>query len=934
MALISWSTTSLISGISQQPDTLRFASQAEAQTNGFSSVVDGLTKRHPTEHVAELIDTTGLGSLDVAIHGINRDVSERYLVIFLSGSPTATAELKVWDIENEVFRVVEGPGGVGSGTTAPTLTYLDDTDPVKLRSMSVADTTFVVNPTVLVEMDDTVGDAMSTDAYIFVRSGLYESEYTVDMTLWTVSAGVSETISVTINTWDGDNSTNAKNKDQLAVSALDTSSRTVTFLGSEVTASSVAGFTNSINALNGLTATAITGSVMHVEGNYSGLDIRGAIVSGTGITLTELIAHDAAVEESIQTDDIAAALTAALAAATSNATFTRVGSVIRCVPLYDKSGNTVATGAPYFDALQLTDSNADSLMTLTHKKVDTVTNLPLTCTHGFKIEVQGNAESAEDNFYLEFEAKDSAFGAGTWKETVKGGEKYKLDASTMPHQLTRAFTTVGGTPYFVWEEATWGERKVGDETATNPFPSFVTTAPTHIKPAISRYISDIFFFRNRMGLLSNDNVVLSEVGVFENFFRTATTAILDSDPIDVGVGHSSVAILHSAVAWNEKLVLFSDQTQFILEGEPYLTPQTVQVSAVTDFENFTSIRPHTSGQGVAFGYAHGDYSGVRELKQVSENVYSAEDLTIAIPKFIKGTITAFAPTTLENMLVVQSDGSPSSLFIYKYYFGEGERLQAAWSEYTFGSDTTIEHVLFIENTLYIALRRAEGLFLEKMEVADGRADPNASYLTTLDRRITDADCSPTYDSATGVTTLTLPYAVAAGRDYQVVSRATATEEPGHIYTLSSTPSGTSIVVEGDLTGVSFWVGEKYTFSYQFSAPRLREATATRGGRGTVATGRQQAKYGTLVYDDSGHFTVSVTPKGRDAQVNTFSAVVLDSGSDMLGELSLDSGGFRFPIHSKNDQVDITLENDSPLPSNFVSIEWEADFTTQSKRYRG
>jgi len=177
-------------------------------------------------------------------------------------------------------------------------------------------------------------------------------------------------------------------------------------------------------------------------------------------------------------------------------------------------------------------------------------------------------------------------------------------------------------------------------------------------------------------------------------------------------------------------------------------------------------------------------------------------------------------------------------------------------------------------------------------------------------------------------------------EYQVVSRATddsygvpLTQE-GHIFTMSTTPTGTVITVEGDLSSTPFWFGEKYTFSYQFSVPRIRESTSTRGGRGVVATGRQQIKYGTLVHDASGHFSVSVTPDGRDTQKNVFAAIVLDSGSDILGTLSLDSGGFRFPIHSKNDQVTVLLENDSPLPSNFVSIEWEADYTTQSSRYRG
>ena len=44
----------LINGVSQQPETLRLSSQATAQENGYSSVVEGLRKRPPTEFVKKI----------------------------------------------------------------------------------------------------------------------------------------------------------------------------------------------------------------------------------------------------------------------------------------------------------------------------------------------------------------------------------------------------------------------------------------------------------------------------------------------------------------------------------------------------------------------------------------------------------------------------------------------------------------------------------------------------------------------------------------------------------------------------------------------------------------------------------------------------------------------------------------------------------------
>ena len=44
----------LINGVSQQPETLRLSSQATDQENGYSSVVEGLRKRPPTEFVKKI----------------------------------------------------------------------------------------------------------------------------------------------------------------------------------------------------------------------------------------------------------------------------------------------------------------------------------------------------------------------------------------------------------------------------------------------------------------------------------------------------------------------------------------------------------------------------------------------------------------------------------------------------------------------------------------------------------------------------------------------------------------------------------------------------------------------------------------------------------------------------------------------------------------
>ena len=52
--LLSSSIPNLINGVSQQPPALRLPSQASEQTNGLSSVVNGLSKRPNTHFIKRL----------------------------------------------------------------------------------------------------------------------------------------------------------------------------------------------------------------------------------------------------------------------------------------------------------------------------------------------------------------------------------------------------------------------------------------------------------------------------------------------------------------------------------------------------------------------------------------------------------------------------------------------------------------------------------------------------------------------------------------------------------------------------------------------------------------------------------------------------------------------------------------------------------------
>lgn len=153
--LVTKEIPALWNGVSQQAATSRLASQAEAQVNCYPSVVDGLRKRPPTVHVAKLT-SSDLGAAH--LHLINRDTSNRFQVVITNG------DLKVYGLDG-VEKTVSFPHGKG---------YLSASTPITdFKCVSVADYTFVLNKTKVVDMAAVGDDTTAQASDYYATTGYY-----------------------------------------------------------------------------------------------------------------------------------------------------------------------------------------------------------------------------------------------------------------------------------------------------------------------------------------------------------------------------------------------------------------------------------------------------------------------------------------------------------------------------------------------------------------------------------------------------------------------------------------------------------------------------------------------------------------------------------------------------------------------------------------
>ena len=819
MAVVSRAIPTLLRGISQAADSTKQADHADIQDNANSNPVLGLTKRSGTQFVTTLSSGT-VGN--VHIQTINRDINERYVAIFSNG------DVKVYDIDG-TEKTVNKPDGT---------TYLDTSTPRSvIKTVTIADFTFVVNTSVTVAMKDSLSQSSGniTQAVVFINQVSDKTTYsvTVDGVTVTDDTTSDSTLSTTQVANDLKNGLN----------------------------SGLTGFTIARN-----------GPVIHIKKN----DGSNFSISGS-----------------------------------------------------DTQGNTQ--------------------LTVVKDSVQRFTDLPTVSPNNYVVEIKGDEATNFDNYYVKFVTNNGGtFEEGQWEETVEKGIEFRYNRNTMPHVLIRQadgnfrFAKVDGDTYTIsgttYTLPLWGNRTVGDLDSA-PNPSFV-----------GNKINNVFFFRNRLGFLTDDNVVLSRVSEFFNFFPETVLSVIDSDPIDVSASHTKVAILKYAVTMGEQLILFSDQTQFVLtSSSDALTPKTANVVVATEFESSDLAQPVGSGSSIYYLTNKGSFAGVREyITQEDMAIKDASNITIHVPRLIPSNIFKIAVSTNEDVLILLGSDNPNKLYINRWLYGDNfQKILNSWSTFTLNSAKSIKNIDFIGTDLFMVVEEANGTTLEKIPFEAEFREANAEFEYHLDHKVTEATTgvSVAYNSTTDVSTFTVPYRLngtmsvvgrylGSGETSTFVDTQgnTKTLKPGQALQTTNTANGSTatITASGDFRNSKFIIGEPFLMHYRFSQQRLTEGSSG-SNAGEIVSGRLQLHHFYIKFEDTGFFQVEVTPENRDTSTHKFTGRLLGAASSAIGQINLETGTFRVPIMSRADRVNIDVKNNTFLPTQLSSAEYEAMFHMRSRR---
>jgi len=794
MALISQSIPNLVNGVSQQPPAYRLPTQGEAQENGLSSVVDGLSKRPCTRNIAFLAEIPNLEN--AFIHTARRDEKEVYYIVIYDNEGVGV--IKVFDQYGEEKTVTI------ESTAAQD--YIDGMYNPKeqLASVSIADYNYILNKDVYVYMSEEKSPVRYPDGIVYIKDIDYSSTFAI-----TIEKG-SQSYYLAFKT---------KSATQDSTSAVHTAEQ---------------------------------GASTDVIAQHFYDFFRGSFSESTYF---EGYSHSSA-------------------GLPSNMGVSLEGSVIYFY-------NTNEDETDFYIAVN--DSFGGEHVKPYKDKTASFQKLPPMAPEGFRIMISGDNEKGQDDYWIQFIGD-------IWEECLAPDTLYKLDATTLPMTLRK-----DEYGEFHLEESTWAEKKAGDDV-TNPVPSFIEYT-----------LSDIFFYKDRLGFLCDENVIFSRTNSYEayDFFRKTTLTIVDSDPIDVAVSSNKVSLLKHAVPFSDSLLLFSELTQFKVTSDTILTPETINIANTTEFEASLKAKPQAIGKFVYFASRRGEFGSMWEyFIETDTDGNDAIEVTSHVPAYIDGEVYNIQASSNDNMLVVQSEGDLSSIYVYRFYWAGSEKVQSSWSKWTFGGDVLNSE--FNKSELSLLVKYGDELYLEKILLTEDDAKVYTdTFSVHLDRRflITDTEWEAPYEDE---------------RLIYVSSRGEVITEDMIEYNLNK--------------GYVVFGGIPYTFRYRFSQPFVKNNNQP------VLSGSLRLKNYSVYYSDTAYFKSKVIPLKRLASGEGFLSYDKEFTGRIVGLLSnaidstpTETGLFRITVLSKAASVAIELENDSHFPCVFQGVDVEADYVLRSQR---
>lgn len=575
--------------------------------------------------------------------------------------------------------------------------------------------------------------------------------------------------------------------------------------------------------------------------------------------------------------------------------------------------------------ITVSDSVAGTIMNSFTDSVPKLSDLPAYAPNEYRVKVTGATTSQNsqdqntvDDVYYQFYANaDASFGAGVWRESIAQGIPYRLDATTLPHQLVRE---ADGT--FTFKQIPWEDRTVGDEF-NNPDPLFV-----------GEKIHSVFLANGRFGMLAAGNFCTSRTGEanYFNFWKTTILTQLDTDPVVGVIPSSQVNKVYWATQWNGALLVYGDSVDGAVTWTSTFAPNKITIDTPTRFGSSPLVAPVPSGSSLFYPRDRGEFSILYEYRlDPLTGLKKADNLTNYAGSYVPKSIIQVEGLETD-FLVMLSAEERFKLFPYNYFYNKnGQLVQQAFHTWEFATLITGIFVDALTSSLYVMYVLNGEYFIGNIVLYNGATDENLpAGKACIDARVTDelTGVTSVYSSGTGNTVITLPWGYGTDVDKVLELRHSFTNTDGDTYPngylipITSQTSDT-LTLAGNWEGALWYCGLPFTSYYDPCKPQIFTNNPD-GTSGPVADVWKeiQLKRLALTYNNSAGWKIQIINRVSGEIVHTEEMPLSpDDVSMVYDDYKLYSGIHLGSIFFPMEQYKIRLLNDSTRPSYFCGLSW-------------
>ena len=566
-----------------------------------------------------------------------------------------------------------------------------------------------------------------------------------------------------------------------------------------------------------------------------------------------------------------------------------------------------------------------------------------------------NTDKSDDYYMIPFSSRSNLLDTFFWVEGPQPTAPKQLNASTLPYELVYD----RDDDSFKYQQIDYSYRWCGNDY-TNPDPSFVGSR-----------IDGAFFFNNRLGFLSKDNVILSRPITYTevldpddaqdivvpdgnpyvkrnprevDFFRQSSIQQNEADPIDLSAANNNVSKFTKAFSSPQGVVLFSDGQQSVLSSNQNgpLSPNNAEFSNLSVYECDPNVKPVAMDQDFYFLDQSDASSRIfRMTTSGQQAVPLVNDITTAVQDW--------CPNDIDNLSVVQSGGmliisrrDLKDIYIYRQ---KGE--YASWFKWTLPQIPM--HIYAKHDDIYFVMKADD----PRRDLTIARAQlflyPNNEVIANVNAGAqTGRAINPYLDlyrvpAASDVTTtatqvtIQIPdnYPRIAGLQLAVVTAGNSLVPSDGLFSVSTNAAGytrdarfegNTIVADGNFDGSEdkLLYGYKYTLDVELPTFYYQ---SQQGADYTAYLTIARAKFALAL---SGDFQFKVQARGQAdwSNVEAFTAAdyyLADTAPMDFERIVM------LPVHQRNTNFRMRFTSDSPFPLALDSCMWEGNYSPRYYR---